>query len=146
MTTEETIALTKQTFVDKVISLLLNMLCRLVITFLPRSKRLLLQSPSAVILESPKIICLQFRRLMFDPWIEKTPWRRESLPTLEFLPGVFHGQRSLVGYSPWSLRVGHDFHYPHCLYQKFTILSCFISNFPGGRASGKKVTAYPQRG
>ena len=43
-------------------------------------------------------------------------------------------------------KVGHDFHYPHCLYQKFTILSCFISNFPGGRASGKKVTAYPQRG
>ena len=41
---------------------------------------------------------------MFNPWIEKTPWRRESLPTLEFLPGVFHGQRSLVGYSPWSLK------------------------------------------
>ena len=54
MTTEKTIALTRQTFVDKVISLLLNMLSRLVITFLPRSKRLLisrLQSPSAVILE-----------------------------------------------------------------------------------------------
>ena len=41
---------------------------------------------------------------MFNPWIEKTPWRREWLPTLEFLPGVFHGQRSLAGYSPWSLK------------------------------------------
>uniref|UniRef100_A0AC11DUA2 Uncharacterized protein n=2 Tax=Ovis aries TaxID=9940 RepID=A0AC11DUA2_SHEEP len=57
MTTGKTIALTRRTFVDKVISLLLNMLSRLVITFLPRSKRLLiswLQSPSAVILEPPK--------------------------------------------------------------------------------------------
>ena len=57
MTTGKTIALTRWTFVDKVMSLLFNMLCRLVITFLPRSKCLLiswLQSPSAVILEPPK--------------------------------------------------------------------------------------------
>ena len=58
MTTGKTIALTRQIFVGKVMSLLLNMLSRLVITFLSRSKRLLiswLQSPSAVILEPPKI-------------------------------------------------------------------------------------------
>uniref|UniRef100_A0AC11DLT9 Uncharacterized protein n=1 Tax=Ovis aries TaxID=9940 RepID=A0AC11DLT9_SHEEP len=58
MTTGKTIALTRRTFVGKVTSLLLNMLSRLIITFLPRSKRLLvswLQSPSAVILEPPKI-------------------------------------------------------------------------------------------
>ena len=58
MTTGKTIALTRWTFVDKVVSLLFNMLSRLVITFLPRSKRLLiswLQSPSAVILEPRKI-------------------------------------------------------------------------------------------
>ena len=58
MTTGKTIALTRQTFVGKVISLLFNMLSRLVITFLPTSKRLLiswLQSPSAVILEPKKI-------------------------------------------------------------------------------------------
>ena len=57
MTTGKTIALTRWTFVGKLMSLLLNMLSRLVITFLPRSKRLLiswLQSPSAVILEPPK--------------------------------------------------------------------------------------------
>ena len=57
MTTGKTIALTRPTFVDKVMSLLFNMLSRLVITFLPRSKRLLiswLQSPSAVILEPKK--------------------------------------------------------------------------------------------
>ena len=59
MTTGKTIALTRQTFVGKEMSLLFNMLSRLVITFLPRSKRLLiswLQSPSAVILEPPKIM------------------------------------------------------------------------------------------
>src|SRR5574342_761135 len=58
MTTGKTIALTTWTFVGKVMSLLFNMLSRLVITFLSRSKRLLiswLQSPSAVILEPPKI-------------------------------------------------------------------------------------------
>ena len=58
MTTGKTIALTRRILVGKVMSLLLNMLSRLVITFLPRSKRLLiswLQSPSAVILEPKKI-------------------------------------------------------------------------------------------
>ena len=58
LTTGKTIALTRWTFVGKVMSLLFNMLSRLVITFLPRSKRLLiswLRSLSAVILEPPKI-------------------------------------------------------------------------------------------
>ena len=58
MTTGKTIALTKWTFVDKVMSLLFNMLSRLIITFLPVSKHLLIswvQSPSAVILEPRKI-------------------------------------------------------------------------------------------
>ena len=58
MTTGKTIALTRQTFVGKVMSLLFHMLSRLIITFLPRSKRLLIsrqQSPSAVILEPKKI-------------------------------------------------------------------------------------------
>ena len=58
ITTGKSIGLTRQSFVGKVISLLCNMLSRLVIAFLPRSKRLLtswLQLPSAVILEPPKI-------------------------------------------------------------------------------------------
>ena len=58
MTTGKTIALTRLTFVDKVMPLLFNMLSRLVITFLPRNKHLLiscLQSPSAVILEPQKL-------------------------------------------------------------------------------------------
>ena len=58
MTVGKTIALARRTFVDKVMTLLFNMLSRLVQTLLPRSKHLLiswLQSPSAVILEPPKI-------------------------------------------------------------------------------------------
>ena len=58
MTTGKTIALSRGTFVGKVMSLLFNMLSRLAIIFLPRTKRLLiswLQSPSAVILEPPKV-------------------------------------------------------------------------------------------
>ena len=61
MTTGKTIALTRWTFVGKVMSLLFNMLSRLVITFLPRSKHLLiswLQSPSAVILQPPKKVAV----------------------------------------------------------------------------------------
>ena len=40
----------------------------------------------------------------FDPWVRKIPWRKKWLPTPGFLPGDFHGQRSLVGYSPWGCK------------------------------------------
>ena len=42
----------------------------------------------------------QCRKRRFNPWVRKTSWRRKWLPTSVFLPGEFHGQRSLVGYSP----------------------------------------------
>ena len=42
------------------------------------------------------------RRHRWDSWVRKIPWRREWQPTPVFLPGKFHGQRSLVGYSPWG--------------------------------------------
>ena len=45
---------------------------------------------------------LQCRRPGFDPWVGKTPWRREWQPTPVFVPGKSHGPRSLVGYSPWG--------------------------------------------
>ena len=44
----------------------------------------------------------QHRRLGFNPWLRKIPWRRKWQPTPVFLPGKFHGQRSLSGYSPWG--------------------------------------------
>ena len=40
----------------------------------------------------------------FDPWVGKIPWRRKWQPTPVSLPGEFHGQRSLVGSSPWSFK------------------------------------------
>ena len=44
--------------------------------------------------------CRRPKRCKFDPWVRKIPWRRKQQPTRVFLPGKFHGQRSLVGYSP----------------------------------------------
>ena len=42
-------------------------------------------------------------RLGFDPWVGNIPWRRKWQPTPVFLPGKYHGQRSLAGYSPWGV-------------------------------------------
>ena len=76
MTTGKTIVLTRRTLVGKVMSLLFNMLSRLVITFLPRSKDLLiswLQLPSAVILEPPKIVWHYFHCFpIYFPWSDGT--------------------------------------------------------------------------
>ena len=76
MTTGKTIALTRWTFVGKVMSLLFNMLSRLVMAFLPRSKCLLiswLKSPSAVILEPKKIVCHCFHCFpIYLPWSDRT--------------------------------------------------------------------------
>ena len=89
MTTGKTIALTRQTFVDKVMSLLFNMVSRLVITFLPRSKRLLiswLQSPSTVIFGVPKnkishhFHCLPF----YLPWRDGIGCHDVSFLNIEF--------------------------------------------------------------
>jgi len=43
-------------------------------------------------------------RCGFDPWVRKIPWRRKWQPTPVVWPGESHGQRSLPGYSPWSLK------------------------------------------
>ena len=58
----------------------------------------------------------------FDPWIRKIPWRRKWLPSPVFLPGKFHGQRSLAGYSPWGRResdmteqLTSHIHVPQCI-------------------------------
>ena len=88
MTTGTTMALTRQTFVGKVMSLLLNMLSRLVITFLQRSKCLLiswLQSLSAVILEPPTIKCHCFHCFpIYLPWSDETGCHDLSFLNVEF--------------------------------------------------------------
>ena len=48
------------------------------------------------------------RKPRFYPWDGKIPWRRKWQPIPEFLPGEFHGQRRLVGHSPWDRRVRQD--------------------------------------
>ena len=50
-------------------------------------------------------ICLRCRRLGFEPWVGKIPWRRKWLPTPVFLPGKSHGQRILMGYCSWGCKV-----------------------------------------
>ena len=85
MTTGKTITLTRQTFVGKVMSLLLNMLLRLIITFLPRSKHLLiswLQPPSAVIMEPQNIVFHCFP--IFLPWSDGTRYHDLSFLIVEF--------------------------------------------------------------
>jgi len=88
MITGETIALTRWTFVVKVMSLLFNMLSRFVVAFLPRSKRLLiswLQSLSAVILEPKKIVCYHFHGFpIYLPWSDGTKWHDLSFLNVEF--------------------------------------------------------------
>ena len=94
VTTGKTIALTRQTIVDKVMSLLFNMLSRLVITFLPRSKHLLISwllLPSTVILEPPKnkvthcFHCLP----IYLPWSDWTRCHNLSCLSFSFLSLVF---------------------------------------------------------
>ena len=92
-TTGKTIALTRWTFVSKVMSLLFNVLSRLVIAFLPRSNRLLiswLQSPSAVILEPEKIVCHWFHCCpIYLSWSDGTGCYDLSFLNDEFLASFF---------------------------------------------------------
>ena len=94
--TWKTIALTRQTFVGKVMSLLLNMLSRLVITFLPRSKRLLISwllSPPAVILEPPKIKSDTVSTVSPSiKWWDQMPW--SSFSECWVLSQLFHSTLS----------------------------------------------------
>ena len=59
---------------------------------------------------------LQYRRHRFISWIRKISWRRAGPPIPVFLPGEPHGQRSLVGYSPWGCRVRHDWAAKHIFF------------------------------
>ena len=100
MTTGKTIALTRQTFVGKVMSLLFNMLSRLVTAFLPRNKLLLillLQSPSAVILEPRKIVWHCFHCFpIYLPWSDETGCHDLSFLMLSFKPAFSLSSLTLI--------------------------------------------------
>ena len=68
-------------------------------TFLPAILRVGFPASSA-----GKETTCNVMRLEFDPWVGKIPWKRERVPTPVFLPGEFHGQRSLAGYSLWACK------------------------------------------
>ena len=70
--------------------------------------------------------CRRHRRHGFDIWIRKIPWSRKWQPTLVFLPGKFHGQRTLVGYSPWDCKES-DTNEHRCTLGLIFFLLCILS-------------------
>ena len=68
-----------------------------------------------------KSICLQCRKPGFDPWVGKIPWRRKWQPTPVLLPGKSHGQRTLVGYSPWDHKESDMTEWLHFLFLSFIV-------------------------
>ena len=61
--------------------------------------------PGGLVVKNPSANAGDIRGLwIFSPWIGKIPWRRKWQPTPGFLPGKFHGQGSLAGYSPWGCK------------------------------------------
>ena len=69
--------------------------------------------------------CRRCKRCGFDLWIRKLPWSKKWQPTVVFLPGKFHGQSRLVGYSPWGHRVRHV--QGHSVFKKYITLFIFGS-------------------
>ena len=61
-------------------------------------------SQVALVVKNPPASAGDMMRPRFYPWVGKIPWRKEWLPTPWFLPWEFHGQRSLVGYTPWGCK------------------------------------------
>ena len=60
--------------------------------------------------------CRRYKRLKFNPWVRKIPWRRKWQPTPVFLPGKSHGQRSLAGCSLWGCKDSDTTEHSHSLY------------------------------
>ena len=63
--------------------------------------------------KEPTCQCRRHKRLRFDLWVRKIPWRRAWQPTPVFLPGKFHGQRNLMGYSPWGRKESDTTEHAH---------------------------------
>ena len=92
----------------------------------------------------------QRRRRGFDSWVWKIPWRWEWLPTSVFLPGEFHEERILTGYSPWGCKgVGHNWatkHQPQYLWIWCTgkgILSFLCRDLPNHPVHTSSVSIVP---
>ena len=84
-------------------------------------------------------VCLQCRRPGFDPWVGKIPWRRKWQSTPVLLPGKSHGQRSLVGYSPWGREESDMTERPHFRCDG----KCFPSGSPEAKSPHLSVCSFP---
>ena len=69
------------------------------------SQRVMCGFPGGASGKKPFCLCRRHQRLGFNLWVRKISWNGKWQPTPEFLPGKFHGQRGLVGYSPWGATV-----------------------------------------
>ena len=74
-------------------------------------------------------VCLRCRRPVFDPWVGKIPWRRELQSTPVFLPGEFHGLRSLAGHSSWGCKES-DMTHTHTLFIPVLYIYHVVSPIP----------------
>ena len=74
--------------------------------------------PGGTVIKNPLSI-QETPETWFDPRVETIPWCRKWQPTPVFLPGQFHGQRSLEGYSPWGHRIGWDWAHTHIIYKVY---------------------------
>ena len=61
-------------------------------------------SQVALVVKNPPVNAGRCKRCGFNPWVGEIPWRREWQSIPVFLPGEFHGQRSLAGYGPWGCK------------------------------------------
>ena len=73
-----------------------------------------LHSPGATVVKNPRV-CRRHKKHRFDPWVGKILWRRKWQPTAVFLPGKSHGQRRLVGCSPWDHKESDTTEHAHIL-------------------------------
>ena len=95
--------------------------------------------------------CRRCRRFGFDPWVRKIPWKRRWHPTPVFLPGKSHGQRSLVGYSPWGCKMIDTTKHTHTqghIWGLCGILHVDLPSYPKKQQvgwCGRKGTDWPGR-
>ena len=75
-----------------------------IVCFYYQSNAGLMGFPRRCSVKEPACQCRGHKRCGFDPWVGKMPWRRRWQPTAESLPSKSHGQRNLVGYSPWDYK------------------------------------------
>ena len=84
--------------------------------------------------------CRRYQRLGFVPWVRKIPWRRKWQPSPVFLPGKFHGQKILAGYSPWGRKELNIAEHTHT--HIYIYIHSFSDSFHHGLRQGVEYSSY----